>query len=1188
MRSVCSSRHLCGVLFAFILAAVPTFAQNGQIQGVLTDPAGAAIGGAKIQLKNTAKGVVVTETQSGPDGNFTLQPLPQGTYSVTAESSGMKKLERTGITLDVNQILNLGALQMSLGSTTEQITVEATSPLVETTTSQKSFTITSGQVLETALNGRDFQSLIRTAPGVVSNDSSDFRLAFNNTDSFNVNGLRGSQNNVFLDGSVNTDVGANDGQYTQLSLDAVGEFKVQTSTFNAEYGRISGVLIAANTKSGGQNFHGTAYEFNRNDAYDATNFFLNRQGARKSKLRFNQFGGNLSGPLLIPKISPPSNKKLFFFFNYEGTRAGRPSGGTFYDVPNPALLNGDFRSSLRFNSNGTPQRIVNTDTNQATAFQVGTVFQPGTVVRDSNGNVVGGVPYPNNVVPASQFSRQTAAFRGLLSRAYRGQTAGFAQTPGNPDSVRIPFQDNYNFDKDQKVLRVDYAISSKMNMFFRWVDDAQSEGYNFGVFSGNSFPVLPQFRAKPGASYALNVVNTISPTITNEVILTYNHLTQVVDINSSVPPASYNQSSLGFNFQQLYPNSNLRNTFPSISAGPGYSTYNGGSFNISPFPSGWRSEGKTYAVTDNFTKILSNHTLKAGVYVNVNANGQQPAWTAAPNFNFNPDRLNLNDTGNGVANLLLGNYSTVSQSNGVFYGSFRFLQTEAYLQDSWKASRNLTIEAGVRWAYLGPTYSRGRYLINYFDPSRYDPAQAVAINAAPGPQFNSIIPNSGNPYNGLIQEGSNGYDKGFAQHRFNNWGPRLGFSWDPTGQGRTAIRGGGGVFYERIRQNVNSFDALGNPPLTYTPTLYSGNIDGLSPALANSGPLFPVRIVTISRQGKIPTIYSWSFDLQHQFSSSTALDVGYVGNAASHLSYAFNLNQRPLGYTTGNSLLASVNQAGNALRPYRGYGQINFTDFGANSNYHALQVQLTRRFTKDVFISANYTWSRAMNQVDNDTTPIPNSYNRRGEYAPAGFDRTHTFTVNYVWTLPTLRDRNAFLKYTVGGWEFSGITRFWSGSPFTPLCDGCNPGNLDGAGQGRYGSSNGTQYGGTRLNYVGGELYNQNRTVEQYFNLAAFARPAEGTQGSVGRNALRGPGINQWDISLFKNFNITENIRFQLRLETFNTFNHTQFSGINTVFNINAPGQSAASVLGNSGNTAGQVNSTRDARNVQLGVKFYF
>ncbi len=1165
----------------FVVAAIPLLAQNGQIQGTVLDQAGAAIPGAHVILTDTSKGVVVKESDADASGYFTLQPLGQSTYALGITSAGMKKLERTGISLDVNQILNLGSLPMSIGSASEQVTVEATSPLVETSTAQKDFTITSKQVLETPLNGRDFQSLIRTAPGVTSNDTSDFRLAFNNTDSFHVNGLRGSQNNVFLDGSINTDVGANDGQYTQLSLDAVGEFKVQTSVFNAEYGRIAGVLIAANTKSGGQNFHGTAYEFNRNDAYDANSFFNNLQGVGKSKLRFNQFGGNLSGPLLIPKVSPPSNKKLFFFFNYEGTRASRPQGGNYYDVPAPALLNGDFSSSLRFNPDGSPQLIKNTVTNQNTIYQVGTVFEPGTVIRDANNNIIGGTPYPNNRVPMSQFSNQTAAFQNLLSRAYRGQTT-FAQTPGNPDSVRIPFQDTYNFDKDQKALRVDYAISSKANAFFRWVDDAQQESAGFGIFSGNSFPVLPQFREKPGASYAFNLVNTLSPTTTNEFIFTYNHLTQLVD--TSAPKSTYDQSALGFTFQQLFPNSNVRNIFPSIQASPSFSGYTGGGFSVSPFPSTWRSEAKTFAFTDNFTKIFGNHTIKTGAFVDVNTAGQQPYWTSAPNFNFNPSQLNPNDTGNGVANLLLGNYSNVTQTNGVFFGNFKFYQTEAFLQDSWKVNRNLTLEMGVRWAYLGPTFSEGKYLVNYFNPALYNPAQAVTINTTPGVAFNSIVPGSGNPYNGIVQDGKNGTPTGYVQHRTNNWGPRLGFAWDPTGDGKTAIRGGGGIFYERIRQNVNSFDALGNPPLTYTPNLYNGNIQNLSPSLVSGGTLFPAGLNALNQNGKIPTIYSWSFDIQHQFSNSTALDVGYVGNQAAHLAYSYDLNQQPLGYTTGNNVLSNVNGASNALRPYLGYGSIHFTDFGANSNYNALQVQLTRRFTKDIFISANYTWSKALDVIDDDTNQIANRFDRRSNYGPAGFDREHTFTVNYVYTLPTLRNRGSLLKYTLGGWEAAGITRFWSGTPFSVLSGNTNPGNLDGSGFGEYGVS-GTTFGGATANYIGGQVFPNNKTAQQYFNAGAFARPAEGTLGTLGRNVFRGPGINQWDISLYKNINITENVRFQLRLETFNTFNHTQFAGLNNVLNLSNPGDIGST--GNSSNT-GQVNSTRDPREVQIGAKFYF
>ncbi len=711
------------LLWATVLVALmvaPAFAQNSQIQGTVVDQAGAAIPDANVTVTDSAKGVVVKQTKSTGDGSFTIPALGQGTFSVAVESAGMKKLERPNINLDANQVLNLGQLQMTLGSTSEQVTVEATTPLVESATAQKDFTITSKQVLETSLDGRDFQSLIRTVPGVVSNDTSDFRLAFNNTDSFHVNGLRGSQNNVFLDGSSNTDVGANDGQYTQLSLDAVGEFKVQTSVFNAEYGRIAGVLIAANTKSGTQNFHGTLYEFNRNDAYDANSFFNNLQGLGKSKLRFNQFGGNLGGPIYIPKVSTPHDKKLLFFFNYEGTRASRPNGNSYYDVPAPVLLNGDFRSSLRYNANGSLLLITNPDTNQPTAFQVGTIFEPGTAIRSKGGTIIGGTPYPSNIIPAAQFSAQAGAFQKLLGGAYRGLSS-FAQTPGTPDSVRIPFQDTYTFDKDQKALRTDYAISSKVNMFFRWVDDAQRESQGFGIFSGNSFPVLPQYREKPGASYALNVVATLSPTTTNELILTYNHLTQRVDISGGVNPSTYDAKALGFTFGQLFPNSNLRNTFPRFSAG---------GFSVFPFPPGWRSEAKTYALTDNVTRIVGSHALKAGVFVDVNTSGQQPYWTYAPQFDFNPNQQLLADTGNGVGNLLLGNYLSVSQTNGVFFGAFRFNQVEAFAQDSWKVNNRLSLEYGLRWAYLGPTYSHGKYLENYFDPSLYNPAQAVSINTA--------------------------------------------------------------------------------------------------------------------------------------------------------------------------------------------------------------------------------------------------------------------------------------------------------------------------------------------------------------------------------------------------------------------------------------------------------------------------
>ena len=346
MNSVSFRIEFLSVFAVLAFSTLPLLAQSGTIQGTITDPASAVIANCPVQAVDDAKNLIVRETKSGGDGTFLLQPLPPGTYSIKAECPGMKKTLRAGVVLDVNQILNLGAIRTEVGATSESVTVSAETPQVETRTADKNFVITSTQVRETSLNGRDWQSLLRTLPGVVSNDASDFRLAFNNTDSFNVNGLRGSNNNVYLDGSINTDVGANDGQYTQLSLDAVGEFKLQTGVFNAEYGRNPGILISAITNSGSSAFHGTAYEFLRNDGLQANSFFNNLQGRPVSPLRFNQFGGNLGGWIWLPKISTPTNKKLFFFFNFEGTRASRPNGGSFYDVPNADELEGDFSKAI--------------------------------------------------------------------------------------------------------------------------------------------------------------------------------------------------------------------------------------------------------------------------------------------------------------------------------------------------------------------------------------------------------------------------------------------------------------------------------------------------------------------------------------------------------------------------------------------------------------------------------------------------------------------------------------------------------------------------------------------------------------------------------------------------------------------------------------------------------------------------
>lgn len=1141
---------LLRTLVGLLLCLATLVAQTSTIQGILTDPSGAVIVGAKISATDQAKAIVVREVTSGIDGSFQIANILPGIYTLRIQQNGFKTLTRTDLTLDQNQNMNLGVMQLQVGATGDSVTITADVPLVETSTANKSFTITGKQVTELSLNGRDFQSLMRTLPGVVSNDRTDFRLAFNNTDAFNVNGLRGSNNNVFLDGAINTDVGANDGQYTQISLDAVGEFKVQTSTFNAEFGRNPGIMISANTKAGTRAFHGTLYEFMRNNAFDARQPF-DRTGTTQ-KLRFNQFGGNLGGPLWVPKFSSRKDPKLFFFFNYEKTLATRPSGGSFVDLPHPDILNGDLSRLYRTGNILTAQGVD-------TGFRIGQVFQPGTLVREAGGRIIGGTPYPGNIIPRNVWARNAPAFLKVLSGA---NYAGTVPTPNVPETVRSFFQDTYQFNKEGKVARVDYSISDRMNFFFRWADDANHEEQGLGIFASTPYPVFPQFRRKPGSSWSYNLINVISPSTTNEFIFSYNRLTQLVDVQEDANPALYDRTQLGFTFPEFFPESNLRSRFPRFNCGVGSCNYPG-------FAAGWLSEAKQFTWTDNLTHNIGKHTLKFGAFFNMNLNGQQPSWTDAMNFNFGDSADNPLSTGNTFANMLLGNYTSVTQTNGRFYGSFRFFGIEGYAQDSWRVSRKLTLEYGLRWAYLGPTYTYGKFLQNYFDPRAYDPAQAAQIDLRPGLTLGTIVPGQGNPFNGMIEEGKGNLPKGGVNHRWNNFGPRFGFAYDPFGDGKTSIRGGGGIFYERIRQNANNFDGLGNPPLTFQPTVFVGNVDQINSGLIAGGRRSPVGIVAIDSQGQIPTIYSWSLGVQRELGARTSLDVSYVANRGRYLQYRRDLNQLPLGTTLQPGVLTSVNGVSNALRPYRGYAGVNFTEFGSTSNYNGLQARVSRRFAKSFTGNFNYTWAKAQGVNEGDTNALAYTFDRRREYGLLNFDRKQIVTLDFIYEFPNLGKGNAFAKGLMNGWQVNGIARFWGGTPLTITSNG-NPGTLG---------------GGPRANYIGGDTAASPKSELDYFNIFAFARPAEGSLGNTGEGIIRGPGINQWDISMIKTTTFYEKVRVQFRFETFNTFNHTQWAGVNTGLSVPNPNTSPTAATRG---TFGQVNSTRDPRSIQFGIKLLF
>jgi hypothetical protein len=1205
-------------LLAFLAVFFPgatLHAQTGLITGTIVDPSGAAIPGAKIQIINQATGDLTRETTSDGSGTFRALNVPPATYRVKVSAPGMQELDRDGVVLDQDQSLGLGNVALTLGQASQTVTVSTAQPLIDTATSNNSAVIDQRQVVEQPLNGRDFESLMTTLPGVVTNNNSQFRLVFNQTDDFYVNGMRGTANNFFLDGVINTDVGANDGEYTNLSIDAVGEFKTLTGNFNAEYGRSPGVMILVNTKSGGQHFHGTAYEFNRNTDYNANDWFSNHDGISRANLKFNQFGGNIGGYIPIPKISPRDNKRAFFFFNYEGTRANRPNGSTFYTMPQPSMLgigtpNGqaDLSPVYRpgnmcdFNGGATCTPIHDSNGN---LVQNGQVFVPGSVKYDSVGEVLTGTPYVGNIIPASQFNNQYAAMIKYFTPGYRGTFTHPTYNNGFGDEQQINFQDTYVFYKNQYVARVDFNIGPKANAFFRYVDDRQQESDGYGIFSGNSFPVLPQYRKKPGKSYAWSLVNVISPTLTNEATVGWLHLTQVVDIVQGTSPSLYNKGDVGFTFDDIYPSTNTHDLAPNLNTGDGY-------INISPFPSGWTSTGNTVVATDDVTKILGNHVIKFGLFADLNENGQEGTWQENPSFNFGASNENPSNSNSGIGNTLLGNYTTVSQSNIFAFGHFHFFQYEGYAQDTWKVSPRLTLDYGLRYEFVGPTYTVSPYHAYYFSPNAYNAVNAVSINTAaniPGqpPTQGSIITGSGNPYNGMVQEGTPGFPKGGLNYRWNNLGPRVGFAYDVFGDGKTALRGGFGIFYERYEQNVFNFSSVSNPPTVYTPTIYGGNIGTLSSALVNGAPLTPSSgVLGTDQAGQIPTTMGYNLGLQRELPQKLVFDISYVGNTSRHQMYNQQLEQLPLGTTTNTNILSTVNNVTAAILPYKGYSSIYFNRFGAQSSYNALQVKVSRRFSDKLTFNADYTWSKAidLDDVDNDQNAFPEYTNLKPFYAPAGFDRRNVFNFQYVYNLPEFRGHSKLVQLTAGGWEWSGVTQFWGGTPClsgggtgattNDACDLFSSGNLGtggGAQSPGVSQTSGQSFGHIRPDYIGGTVltpHNHSEPAGQFpmwFNPAAFASPANGSYGNFRRNSIYGPGVDNWNMSLFKNFNFTENTRIQLRFEAYNVFNHTQWGTINNGLSSPTPGTSFA---GANAGASGQITSARDPRLLQLGGKFYF
>lgn len=1068
------------------------YAQNtGAVVGTVKEATGAVIPGAAVKITNLGTGIA-RETKSNDDGRYVAESLPVGDYEITAEVTGFKRFAHKGIKLNVADRLSIDIV-MEVGAVTEVVTIVGGQPVVQTETGAVNYLISGDQVTELAVNGRNFVQLAQLVPGATSVSRAD-QIGVGVTGSKGVafNGLGQGYSGWLVDGAQNTDVGNQNSLSTYPAMEAIGEFAILSSNYSAEYGTTGGANVLAVVRSGSKEFHGSVYEFFRNDKLDARNFFA----PTRAPLRYNNFGYTLGGPFYIPGKYNTGKEKTFFFWSQEW-RIIRRGVTVQAQAPTDAMRRGDFSELLDPNNPFTRSTVQ--------------IMDPAT-----------GQPFSGNVIPAGRIN---ANARTLLDQLIPlpnrgGQALNFVASPSVPTNFR------------QELIRGDHHFNERVQLMVRYIQDTFDDTPVTTLWTGSAFPTVNATIASPGKNLVTKLNYAISPKTFNE--FNFNVAANKIDIALNGPAARS-----GSGIAEIFPE-NRADRVPNLSFSQGW-----GGINVGSWP--WNNKNQVYTWSYLLGHIAGPHSLKMGGHYQWQIKDQDAFGPTNGNFNFSGTF-----TGNAIADFLLGRPNSYSELDVQRTGRYRYHQYEAFLQDDWKVSPRLTLNLGVRWFGIPHIFERDN-AVTTFVPERWSASRAPIVNPD-----GTIVPGSGDVLgNGIVQAGD-GIPRGMVKDYWNTFAPRFGFAWNPWGDNKTVIRGGYGIGYYRVEGN-DIYDFVNNPPFARTVNITNPPLD--NPGGGAAAPPRPISLFSYDFEYKVPTAQTYSLGIQRELFKDAGLEIAYVGSRGTHLDHARNINQ-PL--RTGpfdfdprlNTNAISIE----ALRPFIGWSTIRQAENTGSSTYHSLQVNFDKRYSDGLKFQAAYTFSRAIGDVfgsdGRSVNALPqDSYNMRAERGLLGFDRPHNLVINYIYELPFFKGRNGLLGRVLGGWEISGITTFSSGPAASP-----------GISTGRNGLA-------TRPDLVGSLPIVGPRTVEQWFNTAAFAEPAPGFFGNAGRNIIREPGTHKWDMSFFKNNRITESVNLQLRAEFFNIFNHTNFNGINTTFGSGS---------------FGRVTSARDPRIVQLGLKLGF
>jgi hypothetical protein len=1208
---------ICG-LSASLLAQ-----DSASITGTVTDQTGAAIPNAKVTLINPEHGIYRPTVTNG-DGAYLVSAVPAGTYKLVISAKGFKKYEAEGIILRVAEKARADAA-LQVGAENTEVTVEGTNVAqVETQSNELAGTITSKEISQLQLNGRVFTQLITLTPGITNQTgSSEGLYGITANLNYSVNGGRLEYNNWELDGGDNMDNGSNSTLNVTPSVDAIGEVRVLTSNYGAQYGRDASGTVETETKSGTSRFHGDAYEFVRNTAFNATPEF---QTAVPSYHK-NDWGYTIGGPVYIPGHYNTNKDKTFFFWSQEWRRDRVPGQAFNVIVPSVAERSGNF-------SDLCP--APGTEFQRSDSTGAAGAFFPDCPAASLGALTPGGVQlyntFPGNQVPVNPAS---TPLLGLIPSPTGGSGNVFTASPSQPTNWR------------EELVRVDHNFSDRLRAMFRYAHDSWDTVTATPLWSdGDSFPTVETNFIGPATALVARLTATASPTLLNEFVFSYttDHITLT---NTGTPNPNAWQRPSGLAISSLFPGAGNGGALPGISVAGGF----GGAYGSTGFaedsgfvPNGAYNANPTYTYRDNITKIIGKHNLQFGAYFVAAQKNELTGTVPSINGFLTFDPTSPVSSGNPFADLLMGNIANYSQSNArvKYYNRYKIL--EPYFQDDFHVTRRLTLNMGLRISLFG-TY-RERYHQAYnFDPAAWSAAKAPELDVTGNVtgQQGAIIPGTGSAFNGMVQCGVNGVPAGCMTGHLFNPAPRLGFAFDPKGDGRWAIRGGYGIFFDHTNGNEADSEALeSSPPLIQVPTQFNivgyNNIGGGG----NTSLLFPLSVISIPNHAVWPYVQQWHFDIQHEVARNTVVTISYVGSKGTHLGRKYELNQlqpvpaasnpyialnAPISTADCNSVAEGVNGNGQAVatatvngvnytgttggqvatnlavacgndanpfRPFRGFGDITRLDNGASSSYNALQTQV-RRTVGSLQLNFAYTYSHSIDDASDGGLfgdgGILNAFNFPAFRASSNFDQRHTLTTSAIYDLPFFKSPGIANK-VLGGWELSGIGAWQTGTPFSAYNGAATPDN-GGLGNGVASSA------GAGQSYAD-VISNPYQNIPQFdptsgfgpfiANPNAFVAPVGLTLGDSGRNFLRNPGHWNIDMALFKHFKITESMGFEFRAEAFNIFNHVEYGPLSGDQGGAAGSAGFSSGTGTfvPGSNFLQVGTVYSPRILQLGAKFIF